>query len=174
MGRCYVLVVTSVTMLCPSCDLSGYSAPELACDFESEDLCGWTQDPHHDFDWRRQSGPTPSGHVGTGPSYDHTLGSGLSGHYMYIESSSPRLENDTARLFSPVFGAHDSQDACFSLWYHMYGATTGYLRVYVKPEGVDLRRLTPSFKKYGEHGNQWLRGFFDIDRLDTPFQVNYL
>lgn len=49
------------------------------CDFETEDLCGWTHDSNHDFDWRRHNFATPSGHVGTGPSYDHSLGPGLNG-----------------------------------------------------------------------------------------------
>jgi hypothetical protein len=49
------------------------------------------------------------------------------GYYMFIESSSPRLENDTARLYSPVFTSQltASQPSCFIFWYHMYGATTG-------------------------------------------------
>ena len=44
---------------------------------------------------------------------------------MYIEASDPRVENDTARLFSPVFAASQSVDACFSLWYHMWGSSLG-------------------------------------------------
>lgn len=55
------------------------------CDFESEDLCGWTHDQNHDFDWRRHNFATPSGHVGTGPAFDHTLGPGHDGKsFSYI------------------------------------------------------------------------------------------
>lgn len=61
------------------------------CDFETEDLCGWTHDSNHDFDWRRHNFATPSGHVGTGPSYDHSLGPGLNGEclmfFSYIHNS---------------------------------------------------------------------------------------
>lgn len=52
------------------------------------------------------------------------------GHYLFIESSSPRILNDTARLFSPVYGAPESstiadEGVCFTFWFHMYGSTTG-------------------------------------------------
>ena len=49
-----------------------------------------------------------------------------------MESSSPRLLNDTARLFSPVYSPPETTAAatadpgsCFTFWYHMYGSTTG-------------------------------------------------
>jgi len=49
------------------------------------------------------------------------------GYYMFIESSSPRMENDTARLYSPIYTSqlNASQPSCFIFWYHMYGSTTG-------------------------------------------------
>lgn len=53
--------------------------PKLSCDFESDDICGWSHDLNHDFDWRRQQYSTPSGMIGTGPSFDHTLGIGKAG-----------------------------------------------------------------------------------------------
>jgi hypothetical protein len=39
---------------------------------------------------------------------------------MYIESTS-RLENDTARLMSPIYDASLVNDGCFSFYYHMFG-----------------------------------------------------
>lgn len=57
---------------------AGGLKPSLSCDFEN-DLCGWTQDPSNNFDWTRQNYGTPTGHLGTGPSYDHTLGEGNAG-----------------------------------------------------------------------------------------------
>lgn len=35
-----------------------------ACDFESPDICGYTNDPSGNFDWTRNKGPTAS--FGTG------------------------------------------------------------------------------------------------------------
>ena len=49
----------------------------------------------------------------------------IAGYYLYIESSSPRLLNDTARIYSPVYGADSSSGGCFTFWYHMYGSSTG-------------------------------------------------
>lgn len=53
--------------------------PLYECDFESPNLCGWEHDVNHDFDWTRMQYNTPSGYIGTGPSYDHTKGAGADG-----------------------------------------------------------------------------------------------
>ena len=42
------------------------------CNFESG-ICKWTFDSQGKFNWTRHQGTTAS--VGTGPKYDHTLGS---------------------------------------------------------------------------------------------------
>ena len=42
------------------------------CTFERS-LCQWKQLPDDDFDWTRNQGSTAS--YGTGPMFDHTLGS---------------------------------------------------------------------------------------------------
>ena len=55
------------------------------------------------------------------------------GYYLYIESSSPRVPNDTARLYSPIYGPELVADGCVSFWYHMYGSTTGKYRHFVRP-----------------------------------------
>lgn len=145
--------------------------PKFNCDFESEDLCGWTHDLNHDFDWRRQNFKTPSGHVGTGPSYDHTKGRNNDGYYVYIESSS-RIENDTARLLSPVYNKMEN-GFCFQFYYHMFGETTGQLRVYVKKVNdiTDIKNLKPLFQRVGNQGNHWHMGYVSVDKIEQPFQV---
>ena len=40
------------------------------CNFENQNICGYTQDKRDKFDWRRSSGRT--GSTGTGPPSDHT------------------------------------------------------------------------------------------------------
>ncbi|XP_035215511.1 mucin-5AC-like [Stegodyphus dumicola] len=144
--------------------------PKTSCDFEDPDLCGWTHDPRQDFEWRRHQFSTPSGHVGTGPSFDHTFGEGKGGFYLYGEASSPRKVNDTSRLFSPVYPYYLS-GGCFVFWYHMYGSTIGGLRVYLKPEGFLFGEFLPDWEKWGNQGNQWLRGNLSIPEFKENFQI---
>jgi len=49
------------------------SPPAINCTFE-KDTCSWTQDQGDNFDWLRNNGSTAS--KNTGPSSDHTLGTG--------------------------------------------------------------------------------------------------
>lgn len=143
---------------------------------------------NHDFDWRRESGSTPSGTIGTGPSFDHTLGPGMegkvipytrtrnlkylfTGHYMYIESSF-RNVNDTARLISPVFDQVE-ENVCLEFYYHMFGETIGSLRVYVKrdSDSWNFSQKTTVFSKSGNQGNKWHRTFQELGIIDEDFQV---
>ncbi|XP_052753070.1 uncharacterized protein LOC113515914 [Galleria mellonella] len=153
---------------------------KLSCDFEKEDLCGWKNDELHDFDWKRLNLETPSAFLLTGPSYDHTLGKGASGYYMYIESTS-RMENDTARLISPVYRKELTKDGCFSFFYHMFGKHTGGLRVYQKPDNYALEsllRLPESAKKtyilfeqWGNQGDMWYGSISPLKDLADDFQI---
>ncbi|CAL7938754.1 unnamed protein product [Xylocopa violacea] len=151
----------------PYCRDTTAAAP-TQCDFEKPDLCWWEQDPLHDFDWQRHNFETPSYHIGTGPSHDHTLGPENDGYYLYIEASS-KLVNDTARIISPIYNASYTESGCFSFWYHMYGATVGALRVYFKQEQASLPRLM--FSKEGDQGNQWLHGLFSLPKAERGFQI---
>ncbi|PQV46975.1 MAM domain-containing protein meprin/A5/mu [Jejuia pallidilutea] len=82
----------------------------------------WTQDSGDDFNWTRDSGGTPSS--GTGPSTGNS-----STWYMFIETSSPRTNGDTANLESPCFNLTAASAATFSFWYHIYGGNIGGLFV---------------------------------------------
>ncbi|XP_076625702.1 uncharacterized protein LOC143344033 isoform X1 [Colletes latitarsis] len=151
----------------PYCRDTSALAP-TQCDFEKPDLCWWEQDPQHDFDWRRHNFETPSSHIGTGPTHDHTLGKGNDGYYLYIEASG-RLVNDTARIISPIYNASYTEAGCFSFWYHMYGATIGILNVYFKAEKDNTPRLM--FTKEGNQGNQWIHGTFNLPKAEKGFQI---
>lgn len=52
------------------------------------------------------------------------------GWYVFIESSSPRRFNDSARLVSADVPAN--QQYCLQFYYHMYGANINSLNVYLK------------------------------------------
>ncbi|XP_031331042.1 uncharacterized protein LOC116161727 [Photinus pyralis] len=155
----------------PSC-IESNTVPKLQCDFETVDLCGWNHDLRHDFDWKRKNFRTPSGHLGTGPSYDHTKGANEAGYYMYIESSFRNI-NDTARLISPIYDRISDSDVCFEFYFHMYGSTTGQLRVYLKKES-DNWKLEPAkafFWKSGNHGEHWIRSRSFLGPIDEDFQI---
>ena len=82
---------------------------QLGCDFEV-DTCVWIDTAPDGYTWTRRSGGTPS--YGTGPSGDHTTGSG---YYLYTEASSHY--NKLHRLESPLFSLQ--QDATLSFFYHI-------------------------------------------------------
>lgn len=68
----------------------------------------------------------------------------FSGHYIYIETSAPRVAGDKARLISASFTASNS-DQCLEFWYHMYGTNVGSLNVYYKQGNLG----TPVFQSQG-------------------------
>ena len=68
----------------------------------------------------------------------------MAGHYVYIETSAPRVLGDKARLISGSF--QTSVDQCVEFWYHMYGRSTGSLNVYLKSGG---NLGSPVFTKSG-------------------------
>ena len=78
---------------------------QLGCSFET-DKCGWV-DTRPDS-WTRTSGSTPS--YGTGPSGDHTTGSG---YYLFTEATD--RFNKLHQLESPHFSLQ--QDATLSFFY---------------------------------------------------------
>ncbi|XP_071956932.1 MAM and LDL-receptor class A domain-containing protein 1-like [Antedon mediterranea] len=101
----------------------GPCQPTKECNFETG-FCSWTQDDTDDFDWSIGNNGTAS--LGTGPQIDHTMGT-ETGMFAYIETSSPRVKGDIARIVSPVFD--DTFGECMRFWFHMYGSGIGSLRV---------------------------------------------
>ena len=71
---------------------------------------------------------------------------------MYIETSSPRVSGDNAKLSSPPlrFGGV----MCVKFFYHMYGATIGKLNVSINGQIV--------FSASGNKGDKWLEANIPI------------
>ncbi|XP_053619091.1 uncharacterized protein LOC128680186 isoform X2 [Plodia interpunctella] len=165
----------------PTCE-DGKTAQslQLSCDFEKPDICSWQQDELHDFDWKRLNTRTPSSFLNTGPPHDHTYGKNGSGYYMYIESTS-RMENDTARLISPVYPKVLIKDGCFSFYYHMFGRSIGGLRVYQKPDSLPIEMLLKMseserqqillFELWGNQGDTWYRDVTTLKNQSEDFQI---
>ncbi len=121
------------------------ASPAMSCDFEVSTICDWEADSSHDFDWVRKNGYTSVKQLQTGPSHDNTVGVPLEGHFMLATFAS-QLPHAVARLISPLYPAAASKDACFRFYYHMYGALTGVLRIYIKPESVTIQDMLDSAK----------------------------
>ncbi|XP_022097777.1 MAM and LDL-receptor class A domain-containing protein 2-like [Acanthaster planci] len=134
------------------------------CNFE-QGLCSYTQSQDDDFDWTRSQGSTSS--VDTGPSSDHTTDT-AQGWYLYIETSSPRVQNDRARLESNLIARN--RPVCVEFWYHMYGADIDTLNVFVRPNGTSLGQ--PLWSKSGTLDDQWYLGQFPVSN-SGPYQIIY-
>lgn len=113
------------------------TATRTECDFEAADLCGWENDLDNSYDWIRRNGFASFNSFVSGPTHDHTTGKPLMGHYMVAEASGTR-NSQVARLFSPIYNETMSTNACFRMFSHMYGATVGDLKVYIKPDSLDM------------------------------------
>ncbi|XP_066292880.1 MAM and LDL-receptor class A domain-containing protein 1-like, partial [Branchiostoma lanceolatum] len=118
------IAIDDISLSTTSCGGGGVDVGGGDCSFDTT-LCSYQQDDTDDFDWTRENGNT--GTPDTGPSSDHTTGSG---YYMYIETSSPRQPGDVARLISPALSYNTR---CLEFWYHMYGSHAEELNVYIKP-----------------------------------------
>ncbi|XP_066292099.1 enteropeptidase-like isoform X2 [Branchiostoma lanceolatum] len=114
------------------------------------------------FRWIRRSGRTPS--FSTGPSADHTDGSGF---YMYTEASGSST-GANASLTLPIMRS-DGQH-CLRWFYHMYGSDMGTLNVYVsQPRYPDMLVWTRS----GNQGNRWLPAMISVSTNTSVFQIRF-
>lgn len=74
------------------------------------------------------------------------------GFYIYIESSSPRVQNDTAIL--TFTGPNFKPVVCLSFYYHMYGSAINYLNLF--NHGNNIWRMA------GDQGNAWKKAEITI------------
>lgn len=125
-------------------------------DFESG-MGAWLQDAGDDFDWTRNSGGTPS--VDTGPTGDHTTGSG---NYLYTEASYPNNPQKTAILNGPSFNNFSSLELRF--WYHMRNDDPtfpmGSLDLEVSTDGGQT--WTSAWSRSGAQGSTWNEAVVDL------------
>lgn len=86
---------------------------------------------------------------------------------MYIETSTPRVQGQKARLLSPTIST--TQSSCVSFYYHMFGLHIGSLNIYVKQTALG----TPIWTMTGNQRNSWILGQFTLSAT-TNFQVTVL
>uniref|UniRef100_A0A8C1S4F5 MAM domain containing glycosylphosphatidylinositol anchor 2 n=1 Tax=Cyprinus carpio TaxID=7962 RepID=A0A8C1S4F5_CYPCA len=102
----------------------------------------------------------------------------LSGFFMYIETSRPRKDGDTARLLSPKFNVAPKNPYsitsppayCFSFYYHMYGKHIGTLNAFVKQKGQSTSDASPVWSLSGNQGDRWRQAKISIHPT-ASFQV---
>ncbi|XP_001365421.1 MAM domain-containing protein 2 [Monodelphis domestica] len=149
---CGLVALDDITVQLGNCRSTEMLPPPPGeCTFE-QDECTFTQERRNRSSWHRRRGETPTSY--TGPKGDHTTGVGF---YMYIEASN-MVYGQKAQLVSTtlrgVIGKH-----CLTFFYHMYGAGTGLLNVYLKREGYKEESLL--WRRRGEQSITWLRGLVE-------------
>ncbi|XP_061588557.1 MAM and LDL-receptor class A domain-containing protein 2 [Cololabis saira] len=146
-ARKHVVALDDISFL--NCEAS-YKPPALSsfgCTFE-DGLCVWVHGAEENLNWISGSGPTET--PNTGPAGDHTTGEGK---YLYIKSSHQSV-GDTAQLKSSLLPPAGEGGYCFKLWYHMFGATVGSLRIYLQTAAPFERTLV--WQKSGNQEDEWL------------------
>jgi len=124
---------------------------------------GLEQEINDDGDWVTWQGPTYS--YNTGPSGDHTTGSGI---YYYVESSYPNYPNQTFTTYTPTFDVSATPGKVLSFWYHMYGTAMGDLEIGV----LDSNGYTVLDNKSGNYGDQWFFAYYPIASTDS-FKIQF-
>lgn len=132
------------------------------CEFDFDGMCHWKNDPNNpsNFNWERNTGSTLSSK--TGPSGDHTSGSG---HYLFVETSGISA-GEKAKLLSQTFPATGGR--CLTFWYHMYGEGMGELNVYIKPVTGSLRKV---WSLSGDQGDQWKMAQVTLNSSSLKYQL---
>ena len=85
------------------------------------------------------------------------------GYYLFMEASSPRKFNDTARLLSPSIAPGDY---CFRFYYYMYGSDVYQLNAYV----MEGDTKTQIFSEQGDIAQAWLAASIPVSRTQS-YQV---
>ena len=88
---------------------------------------------------------------------------------MYIETSLPRKQNDTAHFLSPYYPAAPN-GKCLNFWYHMSGSHIGTINVYIN---VGVKIGTKVWSETGDQGNFWLHARAPI-KINSKFRVRCL
>ena len=114
----------------------------------------WNRNPAAGYHWGGGTGGTPSG--GTGPSGDHTSGTG---NYVFVEASGGGNNPANAFLITPEIDLSSVTNPELTFWYHMLGTGMGDLDVEIKPNGGTWTSL---FSKSGAQGNAWIEEIISL------------
>jgi len=118
---------------------------------------GWQMINASTFQWQPNTGGTSTG--STGPSMDHTSGSGV---YAYTESSYG-TNGDSTMLITPCMDIRTLVAPKLKFWYHMYGSSMGTLAVDVFYGNGYIHNI---WTMSGDQSNQWKMAIVDL----TPYK----
>ncbi len=127
----------------------------------------WTVQPSPNQDWGYTvwSGPTPQ--ANTGPSADHTSGSG---QYLFSDFEFAPASEINTLLITPCIDLRDSVPRQFSFWYHLFGADVDKLTIHIDT-GSDAIALWPGYDEIvGEVQNRSINGWQQRAVDLSPFQ----
>jgi len=91
----------------------------------------------------------------------------FSGKYIYIESSAPRLENETAQIQSATITPYGTNPICLKFWYNMYGSSIGELNVYLKSENDSATEIVKVWSLHGDQGQGWHQAQVPVTSSNT-------
>jgi len=124
----------------------------------------WTNDIGDDFDWSfGQNTPTNN----TGPSGDHTTGSGF---FAYTEASNPNNPNKQADLLSPWLDISTLSVPALHFWYHLYGANMGALHVDINNGTTWTNDI---FQVSGNLGDVWDDTYINLSTYGDTIQIRF-
>ena len=89
---------------------------------------------------------------------------------MFVETSSPRVQGDKARLYSERFLPTSQRGRCIKFWYHMYGNSIGTLNVFVKT-GAGNSSETLVWTLSGNQLDKWNFGQAAVTSDKSAYQV---
>lgn len=58
-----------------------------------------------------------------------------------VMNTNTEVSTKRARLMSPLYNLASANTICFKFYYLMHGSLVGTLRVYVKPESVEMQDI---------------------------------
>nr|Q91641.2 RecName: Full=Thyroid hormone-induced protein B; Flags: Precursor [Xenopus laevis] len=152
---CGIAALDDISVSIGSCKISDRIPPLPGkCTFEKND-CGFEQEWQRRGIWHRIQGRTPTFY--TGPNGDHTSGVG---YYMYIEATNMVFGQKAKLISRPLRAVAGKQ--CLTFYYHMYGAGTGLLNVYLTKEG-DINKDTLLWTRKGEQSITWLKAQMEYE-----------
>jgi hypothetical protein len=148
------------------------------CDFGCQnDVCdtaftalGWNNIPTGDnIDWSISNTLIPNFAGPTGPSADHTSGSGK----FLVVNSQFCAGPTTATAESPCYDLSQINNPQVSFWYHMFGANMGTIQLQIDSSGQG--NYTTIWTLSGDQGNSWQRAKVNLNAYQNKvvrFRIN--